>query len=405
MGTVGLGECPRLLVIADKFKGTLSAAEVTQAVCAALREVDATARIDQLALADGGEGTLEAVADLLGGVRRCVVCTGPLGRPRRAGVLLVREGGQRIGVIEASQACGRGYDGPGRSGALRPLDAGTRGVGELLGEALSAGADRLWVGLGGSLSTDGGAGLLAGLGFGLLDGAGRVLPGGGGALIGLSRMVRPSGLRLRGDRVLVLADVALPLLGPRGSAAVFAPQKGATPGQVRLLEAGLERLVAVARRDLGVPEGMAMAPGSGASGGLGWALHAVLGCRIVSGADVLLGLPRARALLEGADVLISGEGRLDRPSLEGKLVGQVLKRAEGRPVVLVVGENVLSARECRRAGIEQVFSLTEAMGGDRVEAQQRAEEALARACRELGRWWVDRRIRGAMVRGRAGAVS
>lgn len=315
----------RVVVAPDSFKGTASAADVAAAIAAGWCSVRPDDRVQELPLADGGEGTVEAFRGALPAavVHRTTV-PGPDGGPVEAEWLALPDG---TAVVELASASGLPL-----LGEPRPLDAHARGLGCVLSAALDAGATRLLVGLGGSASTDGGASVLRELGARLLDSLGEEVPDGGR---GLSSAVRLdlTGLRpLPARGVVLLTDVAAPLLGPRGAAAVYGPQKGADPDDVLALESGLEHWAALVAAD-------GSAPGAGAAGGVAFGLLA-WGAQIASGAVAVgesLGLAAAIA---GADLVVTGEGRFDGQTADGKVVSHVaaLARAAGVPVALVAGQ-------------------------------------------------------------------
>lgn len=338
----------RVVVAFDKFKGTLGAAEACRAFAQALRPLLPRAEVVELPMADGGEGTLDALVSALGGQVRRVRVRGPLLEPVEA--RLARLGDGRAGC-EAADACGLWRLG----GALRPLQVSSEGVGDLL---LAAGAGaRVVAGLGGVASTDGGTGMARALGYRFLDRRGRSLPPGGGALARLARIVPPP--RPPRAAVTALADVDNPLTGRHGAARVFAPQKGASPSEVELLERGLEVLAARLEADLGAA--VAGLPGAGAAGGLGAGLVAFCGAVIEPGAPAIARAAGLERLLEGAVLVVSGEGALDRSSLGGKapIVIARLARAKGVPCVLVAGraEHPVGVTEGAR-----VVDLTELCG-------------------------------------------
>ncbi|WP_300009242.1 glycerate kinase [Pseudonocardia sp.] len=316
----------RIVIAPDSFKGSASARVVAAAVGHGWREVRPGDEVVHLPLADGGEGSLDTIASNdRGARRRSRTVTGPDGRPVDAGWL---ELGDDTAVVELATACGLPL-----MGRLDPLGAATTGLGQLLDAATDAGAPRLIVTLGGSASTDGGAGALTALGARFLDAHGDPLPPGGGALAVLAD-VDLSGLRpAPAGGVLCLVDVTAPLLGPFGAAAVFGPQKGATAQDVTTLERGLGRLADV----LG---GAPAAPGSGAAGGTAYGLASAWDARLSGGATTIAELAGLRRAMEGADLVLTGEGRLDAQSLMGKVVGHVLDTATGLGVdtALVVGQ-------------------------------------------------------------------
>jgi glycerate 2-kinase len=315
----------RIVVAPDSFKGSLGAAEAAAALAGGWRDVRPGDELACVPLADGGEGTLEVLAAAAAAPRwhRAAV-TGP-GGGTVASCWLELAGA--AGYIELARASGLPL-----MAAPDPLGAQTAGAGELIGRALDAGARRIVIALGGSASTDGGTGALAALGARFLDAAGQELPPGGGALGGLAsadltrlRPPPPGG-------VLCLADVRAPLLGPRGAAAVFGPQKGADAAQVAVLEAGLTRLAHVLGGD-------PRAPGAGAAGGTGYGLAAAWGTDITPGATELCRMVGLDRQLGGTDLVITGEGRYDATSVDGKVTGTVLAAAARAavPAALVAG--------------------------------------------------------------------
>lgn len=346
----------RVLVAADKFKGSLTAVEVAERVAAGLRRVVPDVRVEALPVADGGDGTV-AAAVAAGFERREVRVAGPLGAEVTAAYAL-REG---TAVVEMAEASGL-HRLPG--GVLAPLTASTRGSGELLRAALDAGARTIVFGVGGSATTDGGAGMLAALGARFLDVDGRpVAPGGGG----LARLASAdlSGLDSRlADVELVLAsDVDNPLTGPKGAPAVYGPQKGASPDDVTALDAALGHFAKVLEGTEGVgarAAGYAASPGAGAAGGIGFGAM-LLGARFRPGIEVMLDVLGFAPALERADLVITGEGSLDEQTLHGKAPAGVAAaaRAAGKEVVAVCGRLALPAEALGRAGIRRAYPLTD----------------------------------------------
>ena len=325
---------PRVLVAPDSFKGSLTQAEVAAAIAAGVARALPGARVTELPLSDGGEGWLDTlVAADEGGRMVEVAASGPLGEPIEGRFGLV-EGG-RTAVIEVATASGLHLVSP-TSETFRA--ASSRGSGELIRAALDAGATRILVGLGGSATTDGGAGLAVALGARLLDAGGEPVGAGGAALADVAT-VDLSGLdpRLGAVEVLVASDVDNPLLGPTGAAAIYGPQKGAGPDDVAPVDAALanyaDRVEAALGREL------RSVPGAGAAGGLGFGLLAFCGARLVPGIEVALDTVGFDAALAGADLVISGEGRIDLQTLHGKVVAGVAGRARaaGVPVYAIGG--------------------------------------------------------------------
>jgi glycerate kinase len=343
----------RVLAAPDKFKGTLSAAEVAARLAAGLSRAGADAEVVSLPVADGGDGTVDAAVSA--GYRRVEMgVRGPTGRPVTASFALL----DGTAVIEAAQACGLSLL---PADSLAPLTATSRGVGELILAATRMGAKRIMLGLGGVATTDGGAGLVQALGARFTDKSGFELPPGGAALAELSTLDLSRLRDLSGVEFLVASDVDNPLLGPSGAASVFAPQKGASPDEVKLLEAGLERWADVAEEACG--RTVREAAGAGAAGGLGFAALLFLGARLRPGIELLLEMLSFSQHLDGARLVITGEGSLDAQSLHGKAPVGVARAAAGHdpavPVVAVAGVCTLSAAELREAGISAAYTLTD----------------------------------------------
>lgn len=344
----------RVVIAPDKFKGSATAAEVAAHLAAGIHQVAPDAELRLLPVADGGEGTVDA-AVASGFTRHEVAVTGPIGNRVQAAFAL--RGG--TAVLEMAEASGLRQLPEGR---LAPLEAGTHGTGELIRAALDAGAKTIVLGVGGSASTDGGAGMLAALGARFVDADGGELPGGGGALARLAT-VELDGLdqRLATAHIVLASDVDNPLLGEHGAAAVYGPQKGAGPRHVTQLEAGLAKLVSVLSQAIGESARQAArSPGAGAAGGIGFGALAVLGATRESGIEVLLGVLGFDAALDGANLVITGEGCLDRQTLHGKAPAGVAHAAQlrGVPVAAVCGRLDLTAREVAEAGFAAAYALT-----------------------------------------------
>jgi glycerate kinase len=343
---------PRVLIAPDKFKGSLTAAEVARAVGVGVRRVRADAEVREVPVADGGDGTC-AAAVAAGYAAVPVAVAGPTGEPVRTGYA---RRGERA-VVELADACGL-MRLPG--GRLAPLSASSRGAGEVVAAAVRAGCREVVLGIGGSASTDGGAGLLRGLGAMIRDEEGHDLPEGGAALARAATVdLAPLRALLGGVRITVASDVNNPLTGAHGAAAVYAPQKGATPRQVAELDAALRRWADV----IGAATGTDLrdAPGAGAAGGVGYVARTVLGAPLRPGIDLVLDLVGFPTHLVGADLVITGEGALDTQTLRGKAPAGVAAaaRAAHIPVVAVCGQTSLSERELSRAGITAAYPLTD----------------------------------------------
>jgi glycerate kinase len=340
----------RIVVAPDSFKGSLAAEDAAVAISEGIARVLPDAELLLRPIADGGEGTV-AAALRAGYVPLPARVAGPDGRPVDA--VVARDGD--TAVVELATAAGLG-----QLSEPAPLTAGTFGVGELLRAALDDGARRIVLGIGGSATTDGGAGMLQALGVRLLDGDGGELPPGGAALAGLDR-VDVSGLdaRIRDVELIVASDVDNPLTGPAGAAAVFGPQKGASPADVAVLDGALTRYAAVLARDLGAD--VASMPGAGGAGGTAAGAVAVLGARVVSGAGLICDLVGLDDALEGAALAITGEGAIDEQTLRGKAPAEVARRARkaGVPCLALAGVVRLSAEQVTAAGLAGAHGLTD----------------------------------------------
>lgn len=337
----------RVVLCLDKLKGSLTATDACAALAAGITAAAPDWDVRQRPVADGGEGTVDALV-AAGWSRVSARVAGPLGDPVEAD-LAVRGS---TAVVEMAQASGLALLGD----QTDALGAGTLGTGQLVLTALDLGCTEVVLAVGGSASTDGGAGMLQALGARLSTSSGGELEPGGGALTRLTA-VDLTGLdpRLANTRVVLASDVENPLLGPDGAAAVYGPQKGATPAQVSALEVGLRRLAEL------LPEGLhhAARPGAGAAGGTGWGALAVLGAQRTSGADLVLAETALTDDVAGADLVVVGEGRLDGQSLAGKAPVRVadLARRLGVPVVAVAGQVAVDASALRSAGIDRAHQL------------------------------------------------
>lgn len=346
-----------VIIAPDKFKGSLTASEVAARLAAGLRRAWPGVQTVELPVADGGDGTVDAA--VAAGFRRVEAeVTGPVAGSRVTAAFGLRDD---TAVIEAAQACGLSLLASLTGGSLAPLTATSRGVGELIAAAADAGARRIVIGLGGSATNDGGAGLAQALGARLLDDAGYELPPGGGALSRLAK-VDMLGMRgLTGIEFLVASDVDNSLLGPHGAAAVYGPQKGASPADVRDLDAALARWADMAEAATGLRA--RTSPGAGAAGGLGFAALLFLRALLRPGIDLLLDMLGFAAHLDGACLVITGEGSLDEQTLRGKAPAGVARAAGGHappvPVVAVSGVCSLTGAALRGAGIAAAYPLSD----------------------------------------------
>ncbi|WP_395365267.1 glycerate kinase [Streptomyces sp. YH02] len=341
-----------VLVAADKFKGSLTAVQVAERVTAGLRRVIPELTVETLPVADGGDGTV-AAAVAAGFERREVRVTGPLGEPVTAAFALR----DTTAVVEMAEASGLQLL---PAGVFAPLTATTYGSGELLRAALDAGATTVVFGVGGSATTDGGAGMLAALGARFLDASGAPVGPGGAALADLAT-ADLTGLdpRFASVDLILASDVDNPLTGPKGAPAVYGPQKGATPEDVRTLDAALAHFATVLEKAIGPKAAeAALAPGAGGAGGIGYGAL-ILGASFRPGIELMLEVLGFAPALERATLVITGEGSLDEQTLHGKAPAGVAAaaRAAGKEVVAVCGRLALPPEALGAAGIRRAYPL------------------------------------------------
>jgi glycerate kinase len=366
----------KIVIAPDSFKESLTALQVATAIEAGMREVWPDATYVKVPVADGGEGTVQALIDALDGQRVDARVTGPLGRPVDA--FYGRAGD--LAVIEMAAASGL----EGVPPDLRdPRTATSRGTGELILAALDAGARRFVLGVGGSATNDGGAGMLQALGVRLLDAAGNDIGPGGAALARLDR-IDAAGLdpRVRAAEFRIACDVDNPLVGPRGASCVFGPQKGATPAMVAQLDAALAHYADIIRRDVG--QDIAQLPGAGAGGGIAAAMVVFLHGQLRPGIEIVTEAIGLDALVRDADLVVTGEGRIDGQTVNGKTpmgVAQVARRHD-RPVVAIGGSLAVDADAVHAHGIDVVVAAV-ARPCSVAEALAAAEDNLRRAARNL----------------------
>jgi glycerate kinase len=345
----------KIVIAPDKFKGSLTAAEACDAIERGVRRVLPRARIVKLPLADGGEGTVRALVSATSGKLVTRRVTGPLGGKVSATFGLLGDG--RTAVIEMAAASGLVLV-PERK--RNPLITTTYGTGELIAAALELGARRILIGIGGSATNDGGAGMAMALGARLLDRSGRNIGFGGGELRKLDR-VDFRRFSVLGSRfsVLVACDVFNPLCGPNGASAVYGPQKGATPAMVKLLDRNLAHYAKIVERDVPVRPTLPRLPGAGAAGGLGYGLCAFLGAKLQRGIELVLDHLDFESHLRGADLVITGEGAVDEQTLHGKVPMGVARRARkfGVPVIALGGSVPPSASALFGHGIDGLLSV------------------------------------------------
>jgi glycerate kinase len=360
----------RVVVAPDKFKGTLSAREVAAAMVAGARRVLPDASFDLCPMADGGDGTIDAFITAAGGEIIEVAATDPLGRPIKAPLGLLADG---RAVVELAAVSGLAMLDRDELDACR---ASSRGTGDVIREAAGR-ADHIVVGIGGSASTDGGTGAARAVGWRFLDRTGRDLPEGGCSLIDLARIDRTGVIPDIGDRtILVMSDVTNPLVGDNGAARVYGPQKGASEREVELLDDGLRVLADRIRADLGVD--VAELPGAGAAGGTGAGLVAFFSAELRDGFELIAEETRLAHAMAGADLVLTGEGKLDRQTLSGKTPIGVARiaRQHGVECVAVAGQIEVETHELQREGLGAAASVVQTVGDEAAFADP--AEAVAR---------------------------
>jgi len=379
-----LGGIPYRIVIAPQsFKGSADAVAVAAAIARGFRRILPDAQLDELPLADGGEGTVHALVRATGGSIRTSRVHDPLLRDIDAEWGTLGDG--KTAIVEMAAASGLPLL---RDSERDPRITSTRGTGELILEAAASGAHRIIIGIGGSATNDGGAGMARALGYRFLDREGRDLPEGGAALRRLHHLEGQTDPRLIRPSIEVACDVRNPLLGPEGASAIYGPQKGATPAIVAELDAALATFADVIEAFVG--RNVRDVPGAGAAGGLGAGLVAFLDARLRSGADLVLDATKFASRIAGADLVITGEGRADAQSAYGKLTQAVTHAARdaGVRAAMIVGGTAPGYEALLQQGIEAIevstpsgMSLAEAMRN----AEPLIEAAAARLAASLGR--------------------
>lgn len=329
-----MDKIPTFLLAPDSFKGSMTADEVCEAMEKGIRQVFPSAVCYKIPMADGGEGTAQSLTKATGGTFYPVEVTGPLGKPAKAFYGLL--GDKRTAVIEMASAAGLQLVEPH---TLNPLYTTTYGVGQLLERCLDKGISRVILGIGGSATNDGGAGFAQAIGIRLLDAEGCELPFGGEALSRLTR-IDLSGIDRRIDKITleVACDVTNPLCGPSGASVVFGPQKGATPEMVRQLDQALSHYAQVIESQIGIA--VAKRPGTGAAGGLGFALLAFTPARLSPGVELMIRYTGLQQYVDKADYIFTGEGRIDSQTLYGKTPFGVAQAAKekGKPLIAIAGQ-------------------------------------------------------------------
>ena len=380
----------KVVIAPDSFKESLSAEDAAAAIASGVRDALPDAHCICIPMADGGEGTVRAIVAASAGRMLRVAATDPRGEGIVAQIGISADGA--TAVLEMAAASGLELV----PAALRnPLTATSYGAGELLRAALDLGVRRIILGIGGSATVDGGAGMLQALGARLLDRRGKQIARGGQGLADLHSIHLDSldpRLRSRAVRIEVACDVDNPLTGPHGAAAIFGPQKGASPEMVDMLERGLERFAAVLARTIG--EDLSQRPGAGAAGGLGAALTACLGARLLPGVALVASAVGLENQMRGADLVITGEGRIDAQTAHGKTPAGVAAMAKrlGKPVVAIAGTVAPGAESLHAYGIDAIFSAMQ-RPCTHAEAFAEAAQNLRATARNVALLWAAASLR------------
>ena len=346
----------KIVVASDSFKGSLTSLEVAQSVAKAVKEAYPSCEVVEVNVADGGEGTMDALQQTLGGCKVILEVSDPLGRPVDASYVILDDG--NTAVLEMSAASGLPLLAPEER---NPSKTSTLGTGELIRDALDKGCRKFLVGIGGSATNDAGMGMLHALGYRFMDASGTELAPVGGSMINVAS-IDMSGRHpaLSEAQFIVACDVKAPLYGPDGAAYVFAPQKGADNEMVEALDMGLRHFAEVSAFATGCDS--SSLEGSGAAGGLGYAFRQFLGASLERGVEMVLDAIHFDELLNGADLVITGEGRVDSQTLTGKTPYGVARRAlrQGIPVVAIGGSVTLDKSQAQLAGFKDVVQITPA---------------------------------------------
>ncbi len=359
----------KFVIAIDSFKGSLSSIEAGRAAQRGVIKACPEAETVVKPVADGGEGTVASLAEGLGGKIECVTVTGPFGKKTTAEYLILNDG--KSCVMEIASAAGITL---AQKSELNPMKATSYGVGEMISDAMNKGCRNFTIGLGGSATNDGGCGMLSALGFAFTDSRGNCVPPGGKGLLDICGIkTENADMRLKECLFNVACDVNNPLCGADGASAVYGPQKGATPSMIHTLDDGLKNFSELTAKVFG--NDVSSLPGTGAAGGLGFAFVAYLGGRLLPGTDLILDLIGIESDMKGADVLITGEGRVDAQTAMGKAPAGIASRGKklGLTTVAVTGEASIDSETVLAAGIDAVFSI--ARGPMSLEEAMKRENA------------------------------
>lgn len=374
----------KIVTAIDSMKGSLSSREASEAAAEGIRRVDPAAQIAACPVADGGEGTVEAMTEALGGSFRRVSVTGPLGEPVECTYGWIPQ--KQTAILEMAGAAGLPLV---PESQRNPMETTTYGVGEVIRDAIACGCRKLIIGIGGSATNDGGAGMLQALGYELLDDEGTPIPRKGSGLACLRQICSKNRLpELDQCQFLVACDVTNPLCGPSGCSAVYGPQKGADKEIIEKMDGWLGRFAALTGQIL--PASDPEAPGAGAAGGLGFAFASFLGAVLEPGISIVLRETGMEEQIRTADLVITGEGRLDGQTAMGKTPVGVARLAKkyGKPVVALGGSVLPEAGACHQEGIDAMFSILPGPTTlEKAMEPQQAKENLAGAAEQVYRLW------------------
>lgn len=367
----------KIVVASDSFKGCLSSMQVADAVEHAVFQVCPSCEVVKVDVADGGEGTMDALQRTLGGQKIWLEVSDPLGRPVRASYVILEDG--TTAVVEMAAASGLTLL---SCKERNPLKTSTFGTGQLIADAIDRGCRKFLIGIGGSATNDAGMGMLQALGYRFTDAQGSVLHGCGQSLEKVASIDASSASpALMESEFIVACDVEAPLYGPKGAAHIFAPQKGAGAETVERLDNGLQHFSEVVAKSMNVIENYAQTPGAGAAGGMGFGLIEFLNARLVSGIDMVLDAIGFDSIIKDADLIITGEGRIDSQTLTGKTPYGVLQRAkrQGIPVVVIGGSVQFDSEDAKRVGFAAVLQVTPP--GMPLQDAMNPETAVENICR------------------------
>ncbi len=370
-----------VLIAPDKFKGSLTAEQVCAAISNGIHKASASIKVIAIPLADGGEGTADLLTRFSNGVTVTTQALDPLARPIQATYGISRD--RRTAFIEMAKVSGLQLLQPAER---NPLDTNTFGTGQLIREALMGGATSIILGIGGSATNDAGCGMAAALGFSFSDNAGKILNPIGRNLVEIRSVKRPDLKLIRQAKFTVLCDVDNPLHGEQGAAFVFGPQKGADAQAVRLLDNGLRNFEKVVHHDLGLQTNF---PGAGAAGGMGAGAKAFLNATLSRGFEFISEFTRLEEQVRSADLIITGEGKIDAQTLSGKVVNGValLAAKYGKPCIAIAGDCDLPETSLRHLHIEKAITIKDE-SIDQQQAMRSAFQIIERKSAEFIKYWL-----------------